>query len=399
MKRNKLKIWLISRLDQSVIIAEHLNKQGKLVQWDRFISFSENNLLGKYFFKGTRRILSNGLSKIKSSHFLPELCGKFLKFLRYREYSKIQDILFAKLTSLRPPVNFDIVHGQGNYSLETALLCKKKLKKIFISDVTGQMGITRMKQLKKVYSDFNLPLKVGISILQQRRLKEAKNSDAIICPSEIVSVELKNLGINKKKIYVVPFESPLAKDLIKKKKIFKEKKIIALLFFGEVSVDKGVHHILSIQNKLTKNNFETRLHIVGEIKHLFLKKNTNKQNVKFYGKLHRMDLIKLYSNTDIFIFPSYTEGSALVTYEALAAGLPLITTAAAGSINIHGLTGYTLKNCNETKMYSAVEKLISSIKLRKKFSNNAKKLTQNLLKKSYGERIENVYQKILKNVS
>lgn len=218
MKINKLKIWLISRLDQSVIIAEHLNKQGKLVQWDRFISFSENNLLGKYFFKGTRRILSHGLSKIKSSHFLPELCGKFLKFLRYREYSKIQDILFAKLTSLRPPVNFDIVHGQGNYSLETALLCKKKLKKIFISDVTGQMGITRMKQLKKVYSDFNLPLKVGINILQKRRLKEAKISDAIICPSEIVSVELKNLGINKKKIYVVPFESPLTKDLIKKKK-------------------------------------------------------------------------------------------------------------------------------------------------------------------------------------
>ena len=51
MKRNKLKIWLISRLDQSVIIAEHLNKQGKLVQWDRFISFSENNLLGKYYFQ------------------------------------------------------------------------------------------------------------------------------------------------------------------------------------------------------------------------------------------------------------------------------------------------------------------------------------------------------------
>lgn len=50
-------------------------------------------------------------------------------------------------------------------------------------------------------------------------------------------------------------------------------------------------------------------------------------------------------------------------------------------------------------MYSAVKKLISSIKLRKKFSNNAKKLTQKLLKKSYGERIEIVYQKILKNVS
>ena len=102
----------------------------------------------------------------------------------------------------------------------------------------------------------------------------------------------------------------------------------------------------------------------------------------------------------IFSFFHHTQKVLLfVTYEALAAGLPLITTEAAGSINIHRLTGYTLKNCNETKMYSAVEKLISSIKLRKKFSNNAKKLTQKLLKKSYGERIENAYQKILKNVN
>ena len=69
MKNNKLKIWLISRIDQSVIIAEHLNKQGKLVQWDRFISFSEKNLFTKYLFRGTRRILSHDLSKVKSSHF------------------------------------------------------------------------------------------------------------------------------------------------------------------------------------------------------------------------------------------------------------------------------------------------------------------------------------------
>ena len=61
MKNNKLKIWLISRIDQSVIIAEHLNKQGKLVQWDRFISFSEKNLFTKYLFRGTRRRIHRGI--------------------------------------------------------------------------------------------------------------------------------------------------------------------------------------------------------------------------------------------------------------------------------------------------------------------------------------------------
>ena len=66
--------------------------------------------------------------------------------------------------------------------------------------------------------------------------------------------------------------------------------------------------------------------------------------------------------------------------------------------NYHNIVNKDPKtpSCNKEYSIERFEKLIKSIKVRKKFSNNAKKLTRKLLKKSYGERIENVYQKILK---
>ena len=43
---------------------------------------------------------------------------------------------------------------------------------------------------------------------------------------------------------------------------------------------------------------------------------------------------------DVFVFPSLFEGSAVVTYEALACGLPSVVTPAAGSVVRDGVEGF-----------------------------------------------------------
>ena len=43
---------------------------------------------------------------------------------------------------------------------------------------------------------------------------------------------------------------------------------------------------------------------------------------------------------DVFVFPSLFEGSAVVTYEALACGLPSIVTPNAGSVVRDGVDGF-----------------------------------------------------------
>ncbi len=71
---------------------------------------------------------------------------------------------------------------------------------------------------------------------------------------------------------------------------------------------------------------------------------TNNKSMK--GLFHHVPNVpyhqvhSVYRGADIFVYPSLHEGSALAIGEALASGLPVITTANAGSVVRDGEEGY-----------------------------------------------------------
>jgi len=58
------------------------------------------------------------------------------------------------------------------------------------------------------------------------------------------------------------------------------------------------------------------------------------------GNVPRSEMQREYQQAHVLVLPSISEGSANVCYEALAAGLPVITTPNAGSVVRDGLDGY-----------------------------------------------------------
>jgi glycosyltransferase involved in cell wall biosynthesis len=56
----------------------------------------------------------------------------------------------------------------------------------------------------------------------------------------------------------------------------------------------------------------------------------------------RAEVRRWFAQSDVFVFPSLAEGSALVTYEAMAAGLPVITTPNSGSVVRDGIDGFVV---------------------------------------------------------
>jgi alpha-maltose-1-phosphate synthase len=58
------------------------------------------------------------------------------------------------------------------------------------------------------------------------------------------------------------------------------------------------------------------------------------------GRVSHAEMPARLRQADVFVFPSLFEGSAVVTYEALASGLPCLVTAEAGSVVRDGLEGF-----------------------------------------------------------
>ena len=104
-------------------------------------------------------------------------------------------------------------------------------------------------------------------------------------------------------------------------------KKLNLLFVGNVDVRKGVPLILEALRDLEDLDFYMRF--VGRNGGLpnSLLKNTSRIN--FIGFSEPSEH---YAWADIFVFPSWCEGSAKVIYEAMAHGLAVVTTNAAGSL-------------------------------------------------------------------
>lgn len=114
-----------------------------------------------------------------------------------------------------------------------------------------------------------------------------------------------------------------------------------VLFVGQVSLRKGVIYLLRAWDRLAWTG--ARLRLVGaahaDIEPL-LAPYRGRADIEFAG--HRGDPREDYRAAHVCVFPSIEEGSALVSYEALAAGRALIVTPHVGAPVDDGVEGYVV---------------------------------------------------------
>jgi glycosyltransferase involved in cell wall biosynthesis len=113
-------------------------------------------------------------------------------------------------------------------------------------------------------------------------------------------------------------------------KALKEDGKLSLLFVGRLQPSKGVFELIEIFRRLLKESPNLRLTIVGEgdisdkIKATIFKHHLQNK-VVLTGSLPYKDVFKYYRSSTIFVFPSKSEIFPLVSMEAMACGLPVVT--------------------------------------------------------------------------
>jgi glycosyltransferase involved in cell wall biosynthesis len=104
-----------------------------------------------------------------------------------------------------------------------------------------------------------------------------------------------------------------------------------------------------------------------------------------------------YGWADVFVLPSLCEGSATVCYEALASGLPVITTPNAGSVVRDGIDGFIVPIRDAEAIAARLEMLISDPRILDQMSGNAALRAAEFTVKKYGERLLSTVQSGLFN--
>src|SRR5436190_23066977 len=105
-------------------------------------------------------------------------------------------------------------------------------------------------------------------------------------------------------------------------------------------------------------------------------------NVRWLGYQHKT--ADLYRQCDVFLFPSLAEGSALVTYEAMASGLPLVVSNNAGSLARDQIDGLVIEAGSVGAIATALEYLRANPDIRKEMGLNSRMSIETFTCHSYG---------------
>ncbi|MGK7929564.1 MAG: glycosyltransferase family 4 protein [Spirulina sp.] len=172
----------------------------------------------------------------------------------------------------------------------------------------------------------------------ERKEREISLADSIIVPSTAVKRSLLNAGVEEKKITVIPFGAP--HDYFQPQP--KPDRQFRALFVGRVGARKGVHYLLPAWQKLNFPDAELLLVGMNEIGDRYLGQYQN--CFRYIPSVPHATLNQYYSSASVLVFPSLVEGLALVLLEAMACGIPIITTENAGGSDIitDGVEGFLI---------------------------------------------------------
>lgn len=236
-----------------------------------------------------------------------------------------------------------------------------------------------------------------------------KKSIAYLTTSQLAKNTLEQIGASRDKIAIYPFSSIRSKqisspesrteeqNLCRNKFNLPKKKII--LCVGQFIHRKGIDVLL---RSLNDTDFcDVAIYIVGgspteEYKAIIQEKNL--KNVHFCAFMLPDELDAYYKAADCFVLPTREDVWGLVINEAMARGLPVITTnrCLAGQEMVKdGLNGYLVPVDDEAKLREAMLKIVRDDELRKKMSKESIKIAQRYTI----ETMAHSYQKCIESLS
>jgi glycosyltransferase involved in cell wall biosynthesis len=207
--------------------------------------------------------------------------------------------------------------------------------------------------------------------------QSARHADALVTVSENTRRDaMRILGIPPNRIFTTPLGisedfHPIADPALledgRRRYQLPEKFI---LYVGLIEPRKNVPMLLKAYARLVSQGDPPPLVLVGRLGWMYeqvfqLVEQLNlKDKVQFKGYIPSQNLPIVYNLAQIFVYPSTYEGFGFPPLEAMACGIPVITTAISAMLDNVGNAGLLIPPQDETALSQAIQTLLSDNSLR-----------------------------------
>lgn len=328
-------------------------------------------------------------SKI-TSYYFPELLERtpIRRLVGNYNMMNLKGELFDRRVSMQD-LECNVFHGFEGAVLHSMKKAKKQGAKTVLEYPIFHYQTIR-EVLTEEYRRFGLNppiffLKDDVNI--RRKQQEIEESDFLLVPTEKISQDFILHGKSPQQVFVTPYGFN-AKLFFPKDK---EEDIFRILFIGIIGFRKGVYYLLEAFKQLRLKHAE--LLLIGSIEEDF-KPILAKYDgfFRYIQSLPHDKLSDIYRSSSVFVFPSLAEGSAYVTYEAMASGLPIIASDHAGAVTRSGVDGFIVPIRDINALKEKILALYENKDLRWKMGKNAAEYVKQFTWSNYREKIKEFYK-------
>jgi glycosyltransferase involved in cell wall biosynthesis len=214
-----------------------------------------------------------------------------------------------------------------------------------------------------------------------REQAEWSLADQILCGSEFVRQGVRDCGGPVERCAVVPYGVDVATPAGQRRPRGGPLRVLTV---GAVGLRKGSPYVLRAAQALKGR---ACFRMVGPLALLPRALDELRAHVEVTGPVPRDALAGHYAWADVFLLPSICEGSATVTYDALAHGLPVMATPNTGSVVRDGREGYVVALRDAEALVVRLEALAADADLLLELSRRAFQRAREFSLRAYGDRL------------
>ncbi len=198
-------------------------------------------------------------------------------------------------------------------------------------------------------------------------------------------------GVAAEKLSVVPlcYEAKTGRQNLDSEKKFQisASSPLRVLFLGQVILRKGIQYLMAAAKLLERENIH--FDIVGSVGISNEAVAAAPRNLTFHGRAGRNETIGWYQRSHMFVLPTLSDGFALTQLEAMAHGLPVVTTPCCGEVVTDGVDGFVVPPRDVMALVSIFQRFLMEPELLRRQSAAAlvkarqftlERLSENLVK-------------------